>query len=564
MARRKTKKAKRKLRKYEMMQKASKDEECKNKMKCSEGKESSCKVYPVLVVGAGPSSLACVSALLEPSIYDHSHQRNEALNKAVLTRKDICIVDASSGSWMGRWKSQFKLLEIPKLRSIMNHHPDPFSEDSMIEYAILKKNINLNEFGEALDEFFEEGSSRKIKKQARRTVSRIRPVNNADRYKFVRPSTELYHNFCDSIVKKHQLQNRIIKDVVTDVVPDPETGKEFKVHLKSGKTLVARNVVLAVGNTCIPRLPVWAKEIKNNMCEHIWDVAKRGVGYLRSKVYSRSVVVIGGGLSAVQSARLCLRLGATSITLMARRKVIVRDFDVPVSWFGSSRHVKMCEFLQTACPEERLKLIKTARGLSTVPKSRWREFLSDEKKYNRLKFMAGAEVNDAKWDSEAKCWLIKCNSENSDALELHADYILLATGSITSLQSHPLLGKVREHTKPNGIVGGFPILTKDLRWDKSLNLFVTGGYAALQLGPTAHILAGARRGASILREAISEETSKKIIKHKKNLARKHTEKQVEASKTNSDRKVEFAQKEQNHNGFWNSISVSNEFALLAH
>lgn len=69
------------------------------------------------------------------------------------------------------------------------------------------------------------------------------------------------------------------------------------------------------------------------------------------------------------------------------------------------------------------------------------------------------------------------------------DRIWLATGNTLNITTNPLLAEVLEHY-PVPIVKGLPVLDSYLRWQKC-ELFVMGGLAALQVGPTARNLSGA-------------------------------------------------------------------------
>jgi len=53
------------------------------------------------------------------------------------------------------------------------------------------------------------------------------------------------------------------------------------------------------------------------------------------------------------------------------------------------------------------------------------------------------------------------------------------------------------------VIGGLPVLDNDLKWSKDCDAFIMGAYAALQLGPDAANLSGARVGAEKIVSAIS-------------------------------------------------------------
>jgi len=52
-------------------------------------------------------------------------------------QKSVLVVDANGG-WMQAWKDNFDSLRIPKLRSLMNAHTDPFDHRSLEYYAEAK------------------------------------------------------------------------------------------------------------------------------------------------------------------------------------------------------------------------------------------------------------------------------------------------------------------------------------------------------------------------------------------------------------------------------------------
>ena len=70
------------------------------------------------------------------------------------------------------------------------------------------------------------------------------------------------------------------------------------------------------------------------------------------------------------------------------------------------------------------------------------------------------------------------------------DRIWLATGTKLDIAAEPMFKEMLE-THPLEIVNGLPVLDKHLRWP-GCELFLTGGLAALQVGPVARNLSGAR------------------------------------------------------------------------
>ncbi|KAF5840023.1 hypothetical protein DUNSADRAFT_18060 [Dunaliella salina] len=77
---------------------------------------------------------------------------------------------------------------------------------------------------------------------------------------------------------------------------------------------------------------------------------------------------------------------------------------------------------------------------------------------------------------------------------LYAHHVWLATGSVVDVRAEPVFAGLMAAT-PVPVYGGMPMLQEDLRWQKDVDCFVLGAYAALRLGPGAANLMGARTAA---------------------------------------------------------------------
>lgn len=84
---------------------------------------------------------------------------------------------------------------------------------------------------------------------------------------------------------------------------------------------------------------------------------------------------------------------------------------------------------------------------------------------------------------------------------MHADRLWLATGSTLNAQAEPLLAPLLQHL-PVALVGGLPAIQPTLEWSPGSRLYVLGAYAALQLGPGALNLAGAKTGSVIMAQQL--------------------------------------------------------------
>jgi hypothetical protein len=65
-------------------------------------------------------------------------------------------------------------------------------------------------------------------------------------------------------------------------------------------------------------------------------------------------------------------------------------------------------------------------------------------------------------------------------MEVNADTIILGTGVAPNCAVFPLLADLLK-TWPTTVEGGLPEVTQDLRWAEGLNIYATGGLAALQV-----------------------------------------------------------------------------------
>jgi hypothetical protein len=101
-----------------------------------------------------------------------------------------------------------------------------------------------------------------------------------------------------------------------------------------------------------------------------------------------------------------------------------------------------------------------------------------------LRIDENCQVVKAEWLGNS--WLVRC----SDGSQHEFSRIWLFTGSKFDVTTEPLLKEVLA-AYPINIVNGLPVLEESLRW-RGCELFIMGGLAALQVGPTARNLSGAR------------------------------------------------------------------------
>ncbi|MGQ9838451.1 MAG: FAD/NAD(P)-binding protein [Cyanobacteriota bacterium] len=357
------------------------------------------------------------------------------LQKRKTWRSRIRVLDPA-GSWMHQWQRQFQGQEISYLRSPAVHHPDPHPYE-------------LRRFAENDPQAF------------------VPPYD--------RPKTAVFEGFCQDVVQRWQVGSLVLSAKVSRI---RSLRPGFELELSDGRTLKARRVVLAKG-TGIPALPCWSLGLEHppgRLC-HSSEI------FLPSlTLQGETVVIVGGGLTSGHLALGAVKRGARVI-LITRRPLREQLFDTDPGWLGP-KYLK--GFEQQACWQTRWQQIQVARnGGSLTP-----EMLTQIRSLAHrgcLVLQESCQIMGAVWQLDG--WQIR----SSDGGSLRADRIWLATGSRVDIADEMILGEICE-THPIATVGGLPILDRHLRW-QGCELFVMGGLAALQVGPVARNLAGARMAA---------------------------------------------------------------------
>lgn len=384
----------------------------------------------IAIVGAGPQALTLVTHLL---------QKKKSM-------QDRFVVLDPAGDWLQQWQHQFAAYEIPHLRSPAVHHPDPNPHA-------------LRRFAESRSE-------------------ELFPPYDL-------PGTQLFQDFCRDVIRRWALQDRVIPAQVQQIEPFyHQRQQRFRLGLTDGRVLIAKRVVLAIaGGT--PQIPVWVQTLwpiySSDRLRHSQQVDLRGLA-----VAGERVLIVGSGQTSGHLALGAINRGAM-VTMMARRTFYEKLFDAEPGWLGP-KYLK--NFHAEPDWENRWQMIQSARNGGSLTPAIFTQLRRLERA-GKLSFYEQCEVQSATRTGNA--WKVTCNHPDfQDCLaHLPIDRIWLATGSTIEVQNWSILSEVRDRY-PLPMVQGLPVLDEHLSWPGCPNLFIMGGAAALQLGPIARNLFGAK------------------------------------------------------------------------
>lgn len=364
------------------------------------------------------------------------------------TMKGKIVVFDPSGTWISNWKQQFAALEIPHLRSPAVHHPHP-------------NPFALRKFSESR---FEE----------------LFPPYDL-------PGTRLFEDFCEDVITSYKLQEQVIPLAVSSVKPSFDHFRpQFQLCLEDGQMVTARRVVLATGSGKI-HIPDWVNQIPSPYPEHKLCHSQT-VDLRKLQLKSQRVLIVGGGLTSGHLALGAIAHGA-KVNLMIRRQLSEKLFDAEPGWLGP----KYLKGFFEGDWENRWMMIQQARNGGSMTPAIATQL---RKEYHRgnIRIDENCQIVKAEWLSNN--WQVKC----SDGNIFECDYIWLATGTKFDVTTEPLLQDILT-AYPIQIVKGLPVLDSYLRWP-GCELFIMGGLAALQVGPTARNLSGARMACEKIVPAI--------------------------------------------------------------
>lgn len=289
-----------------------------------------------------------------------------------------------------------------------------------------------------------------------------------------RPSLELFNAHTQQLIERAKLDHLRLQGRAKALV---KIAGGWRVETENGG-LDAKRVLLAIGATEQPFWPEWAEKLKqaNASINHIFDPQ-----FQRENLQiPQHTVVIGGGITAAQTALTLSDEQPGSVTLFSRHALRIAHYDSDPCWVTS---ICLKDFHAETDFNRRRAMIKAARYRGSLPPDVANE-LNQAVDAGKLRLCFG-EIDAAQQTTDGHITL-----KLSDDTTLTADQIILATGFRPERPGGAWLdAAVETYALPTANCG-YPIVDKSLMWTEGL--YVSGPLAELEVGPTARNIIGAR------------------------------------------------------------------------
>ena len=392
------------------------------------------------------------------------------------------------------------------------------------------------------------------------------------------PSVKVYAEYCARMVVEQLRDVRLVKGVVADVqMIDERAIGEFEcadplvrygamlLTLESGERFLAAQCVWTPKHAQ-PRAPSWVIDAKasyraanpsydgqNSASCGIMTVNDVNMS-IESRVVDKTILVVGGGMSAATLALEAAQRGAKSVTLLSRRLLDVSEFECDVQYFG-------CKGLRKfhACTDAQRKaeMLDSYKSKASVNEHMYRR-LTDESlsERNVLSIIEQHNVCGAEWDATKSRWYTRIVPTEEAVMDFETrmyerlrdtgvppdsteafsqekgamyDEIWIACGEVVDITHDSALRSLIATTSVD-IARGLPALADETfdyehgpggvapaggnggcRWPNT-SLFITGAYAALTIGPGADYPVGHRMAAKNIVDALKKHQTAVLTK----------------------------------------------------
>ncbi len=291
-----------------------------------------------------------------------------------------------------------------------------------------------------------------------------------------RPSLSLFNEHADSVIERSGLHDLYLKGFAADI----RLENDHAVIRTESDTIRARHVVLAIGRSGSLNWPGWAGRATADgagIC-HVLEGS-----YCRNSIpETGEIVVVGGGMSAVQTA-LSIADNNRHVTLLSPHSLRQNNYDSDPGWMGPKY---LNRFRKISCFRKRRRIINEARNSGTITQDLKRELIKSQ---NRKE--CSVTIDHVENCSVLTNDLMLLNLKSGETLA--ANHIVLATGYANRCPGGELLNGLISNFNLKCSECGFPITDTSLRWHD--RLYVSGALAELEVGPASGNIIGARMAA---------------------------------------------------------------------
>ncbi len=291
-----------------------------------------------------------------------------------------------------------------------------------------------------------------------------------------RPSLALFNAHAAHVVQHYQLDTLHVQGRAQGLT---RSSGGWCVATEHGR-IAAQHVALALGAAEQPALPDWARHLHATGApiQHIF-----APGFNRANLPPwRHAVVVGGGISAAQTALALAQQQPGTVTLLTRHALRTHDLDSDPGWIGPKYQA---DFQQLPDYRQRRTVIQQARHRGSVPPSVAVQ-VRRAVKQGTLRVVE-ATVADAACDDAHHIRLVL-----ADGVEpLSSDRVVLATGFAPHRPGGQWLAAAVATQGLPVAPCGYPRVTPGLCWADGL--YVLGALAELEIGPVAPNITGARQ-----------------------------------------------------------------------
>jgi thioredoxin reductase len=279
------------------------------------------------------------------------------------------------------------------------------------------------------------------------------------------------------------------------------TRDGYSLKFDDGELAMTRNVVLAVGILPFAHIPLPLSALPPEFVSH--SSAHASLARFRG----RSVVVVGGGSSAIDLAALLHREGA-SVTMLARaeglhfsqpplaRRTLLQRLRAPDSGIGGSWKLRLCadypQIIHALPPSRRVHLVRNTLGPSGG------YFIKDDV-VGRVPLKLGRRLASAEVRGDRV--LLEAESAEGGRETLEAEHVIAATGYKIDLSRLGFLGDdMRSRINTTALS---PALSLD--YETSLpGLYVVGVASTHSFGPVMRFVVGAAHPSRRLARVFSK------------------------------------------------------------